>query len=66
MKLYGYNGKNGWIGFMRIGKPLDFTKSLDRKDWLNQAEFDYDIRTDDTQWDVTFKKLSNELRKFNY
>ena len=62
---YGYNGKNGWIGFMRIGKPLDFTKSLDRKDWLNQAEFDYDIRTDDTQWDVTFKKLSNELRKFN-
>lgn len=62
---YGYNGENGWIGFMRIGKPLDFTKSLDRKDWLDQAEFDYDIRTDDTQWDVTFKKLSNELRKFN-
>lgn len=54
---YGYNGENGWIGFMRIGKPLDFTKSLNRKDWLDQAEFDYDIRSFDTFQDIREKRI---------
>lgn len=56
---YGYNGENGWIGFMRIGEPLDFTKSLNRKDWLDQAEFDYGIYDDSVSDEILEKRLKN-------
>ena len=38
----GYDGTNGWIGYMRIGPEVDFSSS-DRMDWLIQADFDYGI-----------------------
>lgn len=50
---YGYNGNNGYIGYAKVGKPVDYS-SKDRLDWLDQIEFDYDIAD---------KRVADELRE---